>query len=1288
MRKLAGGVIKKLWLVAALAIIVAALIVALGRELLPLVNRYQPQLNAALSRQLGLEIRTGEILGRWRGLKPVIAVRELTVLDPTGEQAIAIGRGSAQLDLLGSVLNLSPVWSALSVKDVKIILIEDAKGRWSVGGHRLGSGQGGLALVQDLMFYTRDFTIDNAELVVRFYSGSEATFMASSVETENQGDFHRTVASLALARDGDEAAQLIFEGRGDPADSETFTGRGYLRLQRLNFADNISAIVSRWFPEQVARVGDIETDLDLAFWFDWRDNRLVDGRGTFAAAEVPLNWQHDVPPLRDLSAEISGWYDTGNDWGFALRGLRGTWGEQPIEPLDMQFRQRVGRRWGELDVAVDRVNLATLNGLLLETGTLTGKARQVLSALNPAGTVRNLVFDLDFSRRPMSVMAKGNLEDVSISSWRNAPAARGVSGYFQTSGRTGVVELDSRQGLALHYPRVYDDYMPYGAVRGRVDWQWSPEDDRVRVTSGPISVIGEEGTGAVHLFLDLPTRREAGTPEMTLTVTMRDSDAAYVERYLPSVLNPGLRRWLDRALGTGMIPEAGFIWRGSLRKEDSAGRTVQVYARVRDAELDYQPGWPALSNLDATLLVDDGRVDVWAQGANLANAQVVETHVSLPVGGPTSLLRVDGRLRADAGDALELLRDSPVGERIPDLEGWRVRGQADFLLDLAIPLASEQSGERYRVRAVLNDTRLSLGETPVDIRNIQGALVYDLEEGLSSAGLEGEFLGQHLSASVQTGEHGVRVDLAGTVTVAGLDTYLGRFEKYLTGSTAVAGHLLVPPAGQGEPQLALASSGEGLTVDLPAPYGKAAAMALPIELSMAFGDRQRSRIQWGDLVDARWQTEQGRFDRGVISLAGDTPTLPDSPGLLIAGHLATFDWRRWQPFLSGDSEQDMPTGGLKIRLDFQVDEFSLGDIALGATAIGGQRVDGGWHLDIDSDLAGGRVMTDNDALQLRLERLVLPRPTATATEDSAGDANPPGFLERLVPGDIPALDFAVDNLFWGDERLGNLAFVSSRRADGVDFHDITGTIRGITLGAPVADDIAGARLTWRQLDDGQTVSSFAGTLSMGSIGDVFARWQLPRALDTDAAVFFADLNWHAKPWDFTALALRGYIGLDMEDGQFYRATNVATNTFFRLVSLLNFDTWLRRLRFDFTDLFNEGVSFDRVQGVLAFDRGMVEFDEPLVVSMPSGKIRLLGGLDLERELLNARLVATLPVGTNLPWVAGLVGGLPAAAGVYLTGKLFEKQVDKLSSISYRVTGSWEDPELEVDRIFSDKGKFE
>ena len=77
-----------------------------------------------------------------------------------------------------------------------------------------------------------------------------------------------------------------------------------------------------------------------------------------------------------------------------------------------------------------------------------------------------------------------------------------------------------------------------------------------------------------------------------------------------------------------------------------------------------------------------------------------------------------------------------------------------------------------------------------------------------------------------------------------------------------------------------------------------------------------------------------------------------------------------------------------------------------------------------------------------------------------------------------------------------------------------------------------------------------------------------------------------------------------------------------------------------------------------------------------------GEFDLLNEAVDARLVATLPVATNLPWVVALLGGLPAAAGVYVTSKLVEKQVDRLSSISYKLTGPWDDVEVSVDRIFA------
>jgi uncharacterized protein YhdP len=66
------------------------------------------------------------------------------------------------------------------------------------------------------------------------------------------------------------------------------------------------------------------------------------------------------------------------------------------------------------------------------------------------------------------------------------------------------------------------------------------------------------------------------------------------------------------------------------------------------------------------------------------------------------------------------------------------------------------------------------------------------------------------------------------------------------------------------------------------------------------------------------------------------------------------------------------------------------------------------------------------------------------------------------------------------------------------------------------------------------------------------------------------------------------------------------------------------------------------------------------------------------------LVATLPVARNLPWVAALAAGLPAAAGVYVASKIFENQVDKIASVAYDIKGPWTDPKVKLKRVFDDK----
>ena len=81
---------------------------------------------------------------------------------------------------------------------------------------------------------------------------------------------------------------------------------------------------------------------------------------------------------------------------------------------------------------------------------------------------------------------------------------------------------------------------------------------------------------------------------------------------------------------------------------------------------------------------------------------------------------------------------------------------------------------------------------------------------------------------------------------------------------------------------------------------------------------------------------------------------------------------------------------------------------------------------------------------------------------------------------------------------------------------------------------------------------------------------------------------------------------------------------------------------------------------------------------------MVGALDTNRETIDGELSVTLPLVDNIPWVAALAGGLPVAAGAYLASKIFEDQVNRLSSGVYEVTGDIAQPNVRFVRVFDAK----
>ncbi len=358
-----GRLLKQLWLLLALVVIAYAILVVVARELLPVINRYQPQISAWLSEQTGMEVRVGRLSGLWEGMTPLVSAEDLAVWAGDEEaQAVRVDSLSAELDMVASVLNRSPVWRTLEANRVRLELVEDEDGGWRLGGQPLGLGldETDLRPLYQMLFYSRSLRIDSVILDVAFYSGARASFHARDIRIENSEGFHRATATLALEPGGAEAASFVFEGRGDPADSENFHGQGYLRLHRLNLDGAINTIANAWLPRATREEDRGDMALDLEFWFDWRDNSVVNGRGHFSAAELPLDRVSGLAPVEQVSADITAWFQPGRDWGFRLQDFRGRWRGEPLEPFNLQLRQQVGELWGELDLATDYVNLEVL----------------------------------------------------------------------------------------------------------------------------------------------------------------------------------------------------------------------------------------------------------------------------------------------------------------------------------------------------------------------------------------------------------------------------------------------------------------------------------------------------------------------------------------------------------------------------------------------------------------------------------------------------------------------------------------------------------------------------------------------------------------------------------------------------------------------------------------------------------------------------------------------------------------------------------------------------------------
>jgi len=93
-------------------------------------------------------------------------------------------------------------------------------------------------------------------------------------------------------------------------------------------------------------------------------------------------------------------------------------------------------------------------------------------------------------------------------------------------------------------------------------------------------------------------------------------------------------------------------------------------------------------------------------------------------------------------------------------------------------------------------------------------------------------------------------------------------------------------------------------------------------------------------------------------------------------------------------------------------------------------------------------------------------------------------------------------------------------------------------------------------------------------------------------------------------------------------------------------------------------------------------DPELQVVGPSGAFKLSGSTNLTDGALDMRLVVVLPLTQNLPLAALLMGAsAPIGGALFVLDKVLGDPLSKLTSATYNVTGSWNEPEVDLRQVF-------
>lgn len=1241
------------YLVAGMLVAVALAVGTVSR-LLPWVERNPERVRDWLSERAGREVDFDGLRGEWTRRGPLLQMRGLRVAGEGG-QAIALGDAEMLVSQYAGLFR-GHAFTELRLRGLDLTLERDRSGRWHVRGLP-GQQQGGdpLAALEglgELQIVAARLGVSAPEL------GIDAHLPRVDMRLQVDGD--RLRAGLR-ARIRDQAAPLTAaldfdrrRGNGQAwaqvREAEIGQWSGLLRFAGVTVTSG-HGDAQAWLRLRDHRVESVVAEADLQRLL--LQGRALPAQSGAAAGNAALRARFDR-----LTGQAT-WRKIDGGWRLDAPTLRIEQAErtQTLDGLLIAGGQRRA-------LLADAVDAGPLLAVAALSDRLTPAVRRWLLQARPHARLRELRAQ---GERGGGLRITGRIHSAGFSPVGDAPGLEGVSGELLGDAHGAWFGFDPGAQVIVNWPRGFGVPHPLrlrGAVTGwREGAGWRVGTSALQATGNDVSVAARGG---------LWWQGDGTRPLIDVAADIGSAPVTAAKGFwIHYLMSKGAVDWLNTALIGGQVQNGRALVSGDLDDWPFARNNglFHASARIRNARLKFQRDWPAAEIADAQVdFVADG-MRVTGRGA-IAGVPITQFESGI-AHFSHHLLTVQAQGGDDAARMLALLRQSPLRARYgAALTGLSASGPASASFSLALPLgtgaASTISGAVELAGVRLADSRWNLA-----FDQVRGRARYD-GNGFAAENLAVRHQGQAGRLSLRAGSHArdaanaFEADMQATVAAADLlarAPALDWLKPYVQGVSPWTVAVALPKSGGLPSKLQLRSNLVGTALRLPAPLDKPAAqpLAAAVDVQLPLGQGEIA-VALGNRMALRARQSAGQTAIRIAMGASRVAEPPPASGLIASGAVERLDALDWVALTRGSSSG----GRVPLRgVDLTVARLRMLGTEFANTRVRLTPVPNGTHVQFDGAALAGTLRVpqlDGAAIDGAFARMHWRTSGNASAAPAQASAATTQAAASVDPARIPPIGLTVDDFRLGDAALGTLRLRTQPVVGGmriVGLHAALGTQRIDLSGAWTGRGTA-ART---QLEAHMASDDFGALLaSLGAGGQ----------LSDGKGSMRMDAAWAGSPGDFSLDAMRGTLSIAVRDGQLVQVEPGAG----RVLGLLGVAQLPRRLTFDFSDLFDQGFAFDKAGGDIHFAGGVARSDN-LSINGPAAEIHIRGQTMLRAQTFD-QTIDVYPKTGNLLTVAGALAGGPVGAAIGAAANaVLRKPLGQLAAKTYRVTGPWKDPDVQV-----------